>query len=179
MRDCNRGADISSEIDHIYNLMDGSDIAMEYSERHSIKSQAVLTAYDDEVCADIAHYLSPRIEGRTVVEIGGGIGLLAFHLGMYARRVYCIEANPAWAWTFIQCLYERKPKNVSYLFGSADEFIGRIKGNVAIFCTHSGVEDMHRVGLRFADTAIDVYGEIIEKEPEKFDSLARTLRKFC
>lgn len=170
-------AGLTDALAHVYGEMDGSEVALKYSERHGIKSLAVLTVHDDETAALIAEYLAPRIEGRTVVEVGGGIGLLAFHLGMYAKRVYCIEANPAWAWTFACCLYQSKPKNVSYLFGSADEFIGRIKGNVAVFCTHSDVVGMRRMGERFADEVIDVWGEIINVDPSRFDRLAVRLRE--
>lgn len=167
---------LTDMLSHVYENMEGSELSLEYSERHGIKAAAVLTVYNDEFAGMVADYLAPRIEGRTVVEIGGGIGLLAFHLGRYAKRVYCIEANPMWAWTFACVLLSKKPKNVSYLFGSADEFIGRIRGNVALFCTHSDVAGMKRMGERFADTVIDVHGEIIAVDPSRFDSLAVKLR---
>lgn len=172
-------ANLDDMLNHVYGSMEGSELAEEYSERHGIKSASILTVYDDETAGLIAEYLAPRIEGRTVVEIGGGIGLLAFHLGLYAKRVYCIEANPMWAWTFACVLLKDKPKNVSYLFGAADEFVGRIKGNVALFCTHSGVDDMKRIASRFADTVIDVHGEIIKSNPDKFDKFASTMRKIA
>lgn len=163
-------------LDGLYEAMEGSEMAEEYSDRHGIDSIAVLTIYNAEMAELVSRSLASRIEGKTVVEIGGGIGLLAFHLGNYAKRVYCIEANPAWAWAFLGCLYESKPKNVSYLFGAADEFVGDIKADVALFCTHSGVTAMKEVGLKFAPVVIDVYGEIIEDAPERFDKLAVLLR---
>lgn len=172
-------AEFTDSLSAMYEIMDGSEEAEQYSERHGIKSQAILTVYSDEVAALIASSLAPRIEGRVVVEIGGGVGLLAMHLAQYAKRVYCIEANPMWSWVFATLLLKSKPKNLSYLFGAADEFEGRIKGHVALFCTHSGVEDMKRVGARFADTVIDVHGEIIASDPEKFDALARHLRPYA
>lgn len=164
-------------LDFIYSQMEGNEDSERYSERHGIKSAAVLTVTTDEVADLIASHLAPRIEGRTVVEIGGGIGLLGCHLARYAKRVYCIEANPMWSWTFATALLKQKPKNLSYLFGAADEFVGRIKGNVALYCTHSGKADMQRAGLRFADEVIDVYGEIIASDPTKFDEFARTMRE--
>ena len=164
-------------LDFIYNEMEGSEEAERYSERHGVKSAAVLTVTDDETADLIASHLAPRIEGRVVVEIGGGIGILSCHLARYAKRVYCIEANPMWSWTFATVLLKAKPKNLSYLFGAADEFVGRIKGNVALYCTHSGKQDMQRAGLRFADEVIDVYGEIIATDPGKFDKFSRTMRE--
>ena len=115
--------------------------------------------------------------GKTVVEIGGGIGLLALHLGLHAKRVYCIEANPMWSWIFATVLLQSKPKNVSFLFGAADEFLGTVKGDVAIYCTHSDVKGMGLVAAQFAPLVIDVYGELIKAAPESFDQSARALRE--
>ncbi len=162
----------------VYEAMEDSEMALEYFDRHGIESAAVLTIYDGETAELVAERLAPRIEGKTVIEIGGGIGLLAFHLGNYAKRVYCIEANPAWAWSFVKCLYKMKPKNVSYLFGAAEEFVGDIKADAALFCTHSGVTAMKETGRKFAPVVIDVYGEMIEDNPKGFDQLAIALRGF-
>jgi hypothetical protein len=168
---------IGNMLDAIYNAMEGSDISLAYSYRHGISSQAVLTVSDDETAALIAEHLGPQIKGKTVVEIGGGIGLLSCHLGQIAKRVYCIEANPMWSWAFATVLLGKKPKNVSFLFGAADEFLGCIKGDVAIYCTHSDVKGMGLVAAQFAPAVIDVYGEIINGNPEAFDKFARTMRE--
>ena len=153
-----------------------SPIMDHYATRHAIKTAPNLTIRDDEIAHLTASYMHDRIAGKTVVEIGGGLGLLALHLGFSAQRVFCIEANPIWAATFTETLLQHKPKNVSYLFGSADEFIGHIRGNVAIFCSHSGISDLTRLARQFAPTVIDVWSEIISQNPEKFDQVARTLR---
>ena len=163
----------------IYNCFEGSESMLAYGERHGITSQAVLTVTSDETAHDMMEYLAPRIKGKTVVEIGGGIGLLAMHLGQIARRVYCIEANPMWSWIFAAQLIKTKPKNVSFLLGAADEFVGCIKADVALFCTHSGVETMRLVAGQFAPVVIDVYGEMIAKSPELFDPFARVARNFA
>lgn len=147
----------------IYESMEGSEEMMDYCDRHGVRSAGVLTVYDDETAGLIAESLAPRIKGKTVVEIGGGIGLLALHLGLYAERVYCIEANPMWAWTFATLLLKVKPVNVSYLFGSAQEFVGKITGDVALFCTHSDASGMKLIGRGFADEVIDVYREIVKE----------------
>lgn len=120
--------------------------------------------------------MAPQIAGKTAVEIGGGIGLLALHMGHIAKRVYCIEANPMWSWCFASVLLQSKPKNVSFLFGAADEFVGAIKADVAVFCTHSDVTGMGLVAAQFAPVVIDVYGELIAGNPEGFDRTARELR---
>ena len=161
----------------IYSAIDGSEASESYSCRHGIQSQAVLTITRDEDAHLIAEHLAPRIEGKTVVEIGGGIGLLALHMGLVAKRVYCIEANPMWSWTFAGTLLHQKPRNVSFLFGAADEFIGAVKGDIAVYCTHSDVKGIGLVAAQFAPVVIDVYGEVIKDAPEHFDALARTLRE--
>lgn len=156
--------------------MEGSEVMERYAARHGIDARTVLTLTDDEGADLLAEHLAPRIAGKTVVEIGGGIGILALHLGFRAKRVFCIEANPLWASAFTACLMAAKPKNVSYLFGAADEFAGLIKADVALFCTHSGVDSMRAAAALFAPEVIDVYGDIIAGNPDAFDPLARTLR---
>lgn len=163
-------------LDKVYEAMEGNTFANRYSCRHGIESAAVLTIYNDETADLMAQHLAPRIAGKTVVEIGGGIGLLALHLGLLARRVYCIEANPMWSWVFAGTLLKRKPKNVSFLFGAADEFAEIIRGDVALFCTHSDVAGMTATAAQFAPTVIDVHGELIAANPEAFDATARRLR---
>lgn len=149
-----------------------------YQERHGIKSLPTLTVANDEVADSIVSWLRPRLEGKTVVEIGGGIGLLSLHMGFIAKRVFCIEANPMWATAFTAALLVAKPPNVSYLFGGAEEFEGIIKADVAVFCTHSGVSPMANLAAKFAPVVIDVYSELIAQNPDAFDRRARELRKF-
>jgi hypothetical protein len=166
-------------LDAAYADMEGSKISRAYSIRHGIESLAVLTVTDDVTADLIASSLEDRIRGKVVVEIGGGIGLLAMHMGLVAKRVFCIEANPIWASSFVAVLLEHKPKNVSFLFGAAEEFAGLIKADVAIFCTHSGVDSMRKAASLFAPEVIDVYGEIIAAAPDKFDQTAIALRPFA
>jgi predicted RNA methylase len=150
-----------------------------FAERHNIRALPRLTVTDFETAAAIADRLAPRIEGKTVVEIGGGVGMLSVAMGVIARRVYCIEANPLWSMMFAQFLLEKKPKNVSFLCGSADEFLGCIKGDVAVICTNSDVRGMKLTGAQFANSVIDVYGEMIEANPGAFDPWARSVRPFA
>lgn len=168
--------ELSQTLDEVYEAMEGSEAAAAYSERHGIASAAVLTVTDDNHALLVAERLRPRIEGKTVIEIGGGVGLLACHMGLIAKRVYCIEANPMWSWVFAGVLLQAKPRNVSFLFGAADEFVGAIRGDIAIYCTHSDVTGMGLVAAQFAPQVVDVYGELIAEAPEHFDLTARTLR---
>ena len=160
----------------IYNEFEGSELVKSYSERHGISSAAILTVLDDNRAMLIAERLRSRIEGKTVIEIGGGIGMLSLHMGLIAKRVYCIEANPMWSWIFAGVLLEKKPKNVSFLFGAADEFLGTVRGDVAVYCTHSDVTGMGLVAAQFAPAVVDVYGELIGEHPEHFEETAKRLR---
>jgi hypothetical protein len=165
-------------LDAAYEAHAGSEAAFDYSRRHGIVSAAILTVYDDATAATVALSLAPRITGKTVVEVGGGIGLLALHMGLYAKQVFCIEANPIWSSCFLAALIEQKPKNVSYLFGAADEFAGLIHADVALFCTHSGVSAMRATAAMFAPVVIDVWGEALkEKDWEGLGALAVALRE--
>jgi predicted RNA methylase len=157
-------------------MMEATDSLGNFAMRHGIESAATLTVCDDVMAGAIAERLAPRVQDKIVVEIGGGVGVLAFHLALYAKRVYCIEANPLWSSCFVQLLFERKPRNVSYLFGAASEFADQIKADVAVFCSHSGISSMMVAGRLFASDVIDVYGEMIDAHPERFDPLARMLR---
>jgi precorrin-6B methylase 2 len=163
----------------LFEAFEGSEPAHDYAQRHNIEAQACLTVTDDEIADLIAERLEPRLSGKVVVEIGGGIGLLSCHIAQFAKRVYCIEANPAWSFVFASFLYLKKPKNCSFLMGSAEEFLGSIKGDVAIFCSHSGLQSMRLIASQFAPKVIDFYSELIAESPGSFDKVASALRQFA
>ncbi|MGY4617637.1 putative RNA methylase [Bradyrhizobium sp. USDA 4472] len=169
-------SEISQMLEAVRRTVESSQAYESYAERHNIGSAANLTVTDAEIAASIAASIEDRIRNKVVVEIGGGIGLLSLYMAAIARRVYCIEANPMWAASFTHLLIEMKPKNLSYLFGAADEFVGCIAADVAVICTHSDVAGMVAIGTQLAKEAIDVYGEMIEANPSAFDRLARKLR---
>lgn len=155
------GGEISEALDAAYNMLEGSEAAHDYHRRHGTKSMLVLTIHDDETAALVAERLSSRITGKVVVEIGGGIGLLAMHMADHARHVYVIESDPMWTSTAVAFFYKAKPKNVTFIFGAAEEVAGMICGDVALFCTHSAADHMREVAQCFAPEVIDVYGEIV------------------
>jgi precorrin-6B methylase 2 len=154
-----------------------SETANAYAARHGIDAAPYLTVVDDEIAAAVAHILEPRTRDKVVVDVGGGTGLLALHVAASARRVFVVEANPVWAACWIDLFHKRKPKNVSYLFGAASEFIDYIKADVAIVATHSDVRAMMSTARQFAPEAIDIYGELISENPKGFDEWARRARE--
>lgn len=154
--------DIRNVLERFYSEMDGSEEVMRYSRRHGIDSLAVLTMYDDERASLVARHLADRVRGKVVVEIGGAFGLLALHLSDFAKRIFVIEANPVWTSVYVAFLHRHKPKNVTFIFGSADEVKDHIRGDIGIFCTHSDARGMMRMAQLFAPEVVDVYGDLLD-----------------
>lgn len=155
--------------------LDGQDPAKcAYHERHEIQSAGILTVTDDDTADLIAQHLHDRIVGKVVVEIGAGIGLLACHLAGVARKVYAIESDPRWTETFLMWLYAEKPKNLTFIFGTAED-APPFSADVALFCTHSGHAALYAAASRFAPVVIDVYDELLT--PEKRAWRDRVLRR--
>jgi hypothetical protein len=156
---------LSKLIDSWYGRLDGNETVEEYHRRHETESACILTNCDDEHAGFVAEHLREKIEGKIVVEIGAGVGLLACHLAMYAKRVYAIEVDPAWTASFVWCLYEKKPANLTFIFGRAEE-APPIAADVALFCTYSGRESMHKAATLFAPEVIDVYADLMRDNPK-------------
>lgn len=142
-----------------YEALDGSPTLEAYHTRHGTESALILTVFEDDKARDIVEYLRPRIEGKVVVEVGAGIGLLACHLATVARRVYAIEVDPAWTSCFLAVMYAKKPANLTFIFGRAED-APPLVADVALFCTLSGRAALWRNASRFAPLVIDVYDEV-------------------
>lgn len=153
-------SELAEMLDYFYEQMEGSELAEAYCDRHGIDSCGILTVYDDEKAALLAEHLRERIAGKVIVEIGAGIGLLACYLAEHAAKVIAIEADPSWMSSFVIALYQKKPKNLTYIFGVAEELAGMVRGDIALFCTHSGHKSMRHAASMFAPEVIDVYSEL-------------------
>jgi predicted RNA methylase len=141
-------------IEMVYATNNGSDLVMDYMERSGVNSLCILTvdSYRDAL-AEIER-LWPRIKDKTVVEIGAGVGMLAVQMAKFAKRVYAIESDPAWAWVFTDALYAIKPPNLTYIFGRAQEMVGILKADVAVIYTNSDVGGMAKLASEFAPVVI-------------------------
>ena len=82
---------------------------------------------------------------------------LAFYLCTWVTTPHGVTASKP-----IQCGHQhllksyliKKPRNVSYLFGAVDEFVGVVKGDVAVICTRSDVEGMKLIAQQFAPNLV-------------------------
>ena len=146
-------------INAIYRELADTPTAEEYCRRHMIDSMLILTLFDKESVDVILSRILPRIRGRRVVEIGAGVGLLAIAMAQHAKSVIAIEADPAWSWAFTKHLYEYKPANLTWVFGTAESVADWLRADVVVIVTRSGHEAMNAVGQRIASEVIDIYQE--------------------
>lgn len=150
---------MSACIDAIYHDLDGYEAAEEFHRRHMTPSLGTITVHDKDTILKIVDQIRDRIRGKTVVEIGAGVGFLAIGMAMIAKQVYAIESDPAWSWAFTKVLYEVKPPNLTFIFGKSETMVGILKADIAIVVTRSGHKYMKALGRQLAPDVIDVYEE--------------------
>jgi len=143
-----------SWIEKIYEAYDGSVAVDEYHERHNVNSLLILTVGSYYAAQAEVQKLLPRIEGKTVIEIGAGVGMLAIQIARYAKYVWAIEADPGWSWVFTEFLYEIKPPNLTWIFGRAQDLIGSLHADVAVVYTRSDLKGMGAIAHQMAPELI-------------------------
>lgn len=148
---------LADSIEETYEALEGDEDVEAYMERHGVDSCLILTIGSRDDALAILDRIRPEVEGKHVVEIGAGVGLLAIELARVAKSVIAFENDPAWSWNFVTHLYREKPPNLTWVFGNASDFVGRNKVDVAIICTRSDIEAMREIGLKLADKVIMVY----------------------
>lgn len=141
-------------IDVAYHAMEGVEDLMRYHERHGTPSLLILTQHCPEIAVEAVRLLAPDIAGKVVIEIGAGVGFLSIEMAKLAKQVIAIEVDPAWSWVFTQSLYVHKPKNLTWIFGTAESVADWIKGDVAIVFTKSGIKQMRKVAHKMAPKVI-------------------------
>jgi hypothetical protein len=125
-----------------------------YDERMGLKSKKYLTMMRPSDAKWILDKVRDRITGKTVVEIGAGIGVLAVALAAHASRVYAIEADPMWSFVFSRYLYQAKPTNLTFILDRAENLVDVIKADVAICVTGSAEDQLRELCSRFAPEVI-------------------------
>jgi|SRR3990167_2204795 len=143
-------------IEGIYGTMyEEADMLENYHKRHGTESQLILTMASLSSARAVAESIRSNIAGKTVIEVGAGVGLLALAMAGIAERVYAIEVDPGWSWGFIRHIYHRKPKNLTFIFGAAEEMLGILHGDVAVVRTRSGRERMLALASLFAPIVLE------------------------
>lgn len=148
---------LREDIEMVYESLEGNEEVETYMRRHNINSLGILTIYDSKKPFKALRIFGSSLRDKVVVEIGAGVGLAAIELAKIAKHVYAIEADPAWSWLFTKHLYKNKPTNLTWIFGNAEDMIGKIKADTAIIFTHSDLKNLQNLGLSFAPKSILAY----------------------
>ena len=128
---------------------------------HENKYMLVLTIYNEEIAKEEVESFRKHIEGKIVVEIGAGIGLLALEMAKYAKKVYAFELDPAWSWIFVRKYLYNKPSNLFFVFGDAEEFADKIKPDIVIVYTCSAIPYFLKIARKFSNKII-LNGKLLE-----------------
>jgi len=145
---------LEDAMDGVYESLEGDEDLANYHDEHGTTSLLILTQTSQEEAEKTAKHLAPHIDGKNVIEIGAGIGLLAVEMAKRAKSVVAIEVDPAWSWVFTKFLYQHKPKNLTWVFGTAESVAHNFKADVAVCCTRSGQDQMRAVAEKMADKVI-------------------------
>lgn len=121
-----------------------------YDAAHGVHSKHWLTILRPEDAAWIVERLGERIAGKTVVEIGAGIGVLAVEMAKVAKRVFAIESDPKWGVVFACHMYRNKPTNLTWILDSAERVVDLIRGDIAVVVTGSDDVNLRALAARFA-----------------------------
>ncbi len=149
--------ELREEIERIYESLEGDEDVENFMQRHNIKSLGILTMYEPTRATKAVSMFGDSLRNKVVVEIGAGVGIAAIELAKVAKHVYAIEADPAWSWLFTRYLYQKKPTNLTWIFGNAEDMIGKIKADTTIIFTHSDTTNLQLLGLKFAPKSILAY----------------------
>lgn len=148
---------LNEGIEAVYESLEGNEDVERFMWEHNINSLGILTICKPERAMKAIELFGDSLRNKVVVEIGAGVGVAAIELAKVAKHVYAIEADPAWSWLFTKFLYQKKPTNLTWIFGNAENMIGKISADTAIIFTHSDCENLEKIGLSFAPKSILAY----------------------
>lgn len=172
--------DAEQEIASVYDAVPNVPLMEDYYDRHGIESLVVLTITSAYAATREVDQFASRIRGKTVVEIGAGVGFLAMEMARFAKQVYAIEADPAWNHVFTECLYALKPPNLTWIFGAAQSVAPILRGDVAVVYTRSDREGMLALARQMCPEVINgpLLG-ISEHEPNATPEELEAVRRFA
>lgn len=145
---------VAEEVERIYNELDGDELVWLYDQKVGVVAQKVLTVYTPQQAIQYLAPLRLKLQGKTVIEIGAGIGWLSIMAARYCKEVFAFEADPAWSWVFARKLYTIKPPNLTWIFGNAESLVGKLHGDIALVWTRSDTDGMLAIARQFAPEVI-------------------------
>jgi len=161
-----RSFNLHDYISFIYNLWyedsEYFDLIANYHREFGGGYQLILTIYNEEVAKREVEKIKDLIKDKVVVEIGAGIGLLSLEMAKHAEKVYAFEVDPAWSWVFVKKHLYKKPRNLFFIFGDAREFTDKIKPDIAVIYTESGLKYFLNIARKFTNKII-LNGKLLEE----------------
>lgn len=168
------------EIEKVYEANDGAEFMEEYCGRHGIESLLILTITNSYAATREVDKFAHKIRGKTVVEIGAGVGFLAMEMARFAKRVYAIEADPSWNKVFTDCLYLMKPPNLTWIFGTAESVSEWLRGDIAVVFTRSGHGAMYAAARSMCPEIIEGPTLSIEdREPDVMPAILAEAKRIA
>ena len=109
------------------------------------ESWHVLTVYSYERAREELSRFRHHVAGKKVVELGAGVGLLAYEMSKYAELVIAVEWDPLWVRVYLKHIHpkvlkERRP----LLFAVGDmRYLTKLNPgfDVAVIYTHSAINN--------------------------------------
>jgi ribosomal RNA adenine dimethylase len=169
------GAPWEPECLGLQSVIGDSPLQWAWRQRMGIAARHYLTVVRPEDADWILQKLAGRYEGKTVIEIGAGIGVLAARLAERARHVYAIEADPSWNLVYakyggraesdwdaassdlpeelarvVPRSYHTTAINLTWIFGRAQDMVGQLRGDLAICVTGSDEAALRELAGAFA-----------------------------
>ena len=164
---------LKEEINRVYESLEGNEDVENYMRRHNINSLGILTICEPKRAIKAIQMFGNSLRDKIVVEIGAGVGVAAVELAKIAKHVYAIEADPAWSWLFTRFLYANKPTNLTWIFGNAEDMVGKLFADTVIIFTHSDTTYLQQLGLSFAPKSILAYHSWQYLDKQRYKELTK------
>jgi hypothetical protein len=168
---------MNQAIEQIYESLEGDEISFEYHIRHRVNSLCILTMTTRDKAIRAVDLYRNSFKDKIVIEIGAGVGLFALECAKIAKEVYAIEADPAWSWVFTKYLYQCKPANLIWVFGTAEFLVGKLTGDVCVIFSHSDVDGLAKLGHLFAPQVILGYQSWQQRDKYKSGMSRQSLQR--
>jgi tRNA G46 methylase TrmB len=134
---------------------------MRYQQRIGVTAAHICTIIAPENTRWLMKKLTPRIEGKVVVEIGAGLGVLSIEMAKVAKHVFAIDSDPEFTGAFVVKLYQERPANLTWIFDTAQGVIASgladaMLADVAVIVTGSDERGLRLLAERFVRAASDI-----------------------